>query len=296
MGRTRRARGAAVAGTRPSARRNQALAVAVEVRADRRGRKPQGVEARRGVREERLRRGAEAARRRDVAAGGTRPSDSPDRVAVDAGPALAVRPAADVADPGSDNRRAVGAALVGVLGAVQRARQVQGGTRAVAVQGDSWADPAAWQAGGRVEPRAAPVRRGRRMPAGNRSVRRVGSRHDPDSRAEVRRRGHQDDEACRAGREQDDEASRADRRPDHRVGPADGPLGARRTPVDDRAHRGADPPGDPRAARPRRGRRPGRPSSHVPTVRWGPGAGSGRRRGRADERNHRRPSCLLYPA
>lgn len=246
---------------------------------------------RRSVREDRR---AEAARRRDVAAGGTHPSDSPDRVAVDAGsgPALAVRPAADAADPGSDSRRVVGADPVGVLGAVQRARPVQGGTRAAAVQGDSPADPAAWQGGGRGAPRAAPVRRGRRIPAGNRSVRQVGSRHDPDSRAEVRRRGHQDDEVCRAGRQRDDAASQADRRPDHRVGPADGRRGARRTPVDDQARQGVDP----RAARPRRDRRLARPSSHVPTERWGPGAGSGRRRGRADERNHRRPSCLLYPA
>ncbi len=48
-----------------------------------------------------------------------------------------------------------------------------------------------------------------------------------------------------------------------------------------------------------RRRRVPRPSSRAPTARRARGAAPVRRdhrRGRADERNHRRPSCLLYPA
>ncbi|PKV78666.1 hypothetical protein ATK86_3045 [Nocardia fluminea] len=207
--------------------------------------------------EDRPRRGGVAVR--GVAAAGIHPNGSPDRVVADEerDPALGARPAAD-ADPG-------GGRLVG-------ADPARAGTLAV-----RWGDrePAEQRCSGRGGSR--PVRDA--FPAGGRVP--------PDAHRDAVVRRADPPRADWAA----DETHRAVRTPDHRGAPAV-VRRAERGPVGDPARRDVDP----RAARLRRGRRPVRPSSHVPTEHWAPGAGSGRRRGHADERNHRRPSCLLYPA
>ncbi len=254
--------GVVVAETPPNDRRGQ-VRVAEEVTGDRRVREVTGDRPRAAVRREDLpRRGAVAVL--GVAAAGIRPSGSPGLAAVDVGGQI-VRRAAGVGDRSSDSRRDPGPDLVGPVrseaqqaAGARRDDPARDDIRTAAVQGDA-PDRAAHQRG---------VRSSRRSPADNQP-------------APVRRCWVAPPDGAARPTVQDDEP--ADRTPAHRAGQADGRRGARgeRWACDQQL---------------RRDRRPDRRSSHVPTARWVPGAGSGRRRGHADERNHRRPSCLLYPA